>query len=60
MINKEIQFFRKSHYGNEHEYLKNVEDYWILNLTGTETLLPRHKASLKHAGFKFIQTFEDK
>ena len=58
-IKKEIQFYKKNVYGNENIYLKNDEDCWILGLTQTATLLPRHIANLKYAGFEFVQVFED-
>ena len=58
-IKKEIQFYKKIVYGNENIYLKNEQDYWILGLTETLTLLPRHIANLKSAGFEFIRVFED-
>ena len=58
-IKKEIQFYKKIVYGNENLYLKNEEDYWILGLTETLTLLPRHIANLKSAGFEFVRVFED-
>ena len=58
-IKKEIQFYKKIVYGNENLYLKNEEDFWILGLTETLTLLPRHIANLKSAGFEFVRVFED-
>jgi len=59
MIKKEIQFYKKIVYGNENIYLKNEEDFWILGLTNTLTLLPRHISNLKSAGFEFVRVFED-
>ena len=59
MIKKEIQFYKKIVYGNENLYLKNEEDFWILGLTETLTLLPRHIANLKSAGFEFVRVFEN-
>ena len=58
-IKKEIQFYKKNVYGNENIYLKNEVDFWILGLTNTLTLLPRHIRNLKNAGFVFVQVFED-
>ena len=34
-------------------------DKWILELTGTKTLLLRDKQTLQDVGFKFVQVFED-
>ena len=59
MIIYSIEFYYENKFGIDHMYLKNDRDNWILSLTGTETLLPRHKASLKKAGFNFIQTFKN-
>jgi len=59
LMSKEIPFFIKWNYGNKHYYLVDQVDNWILELTGTKTLLPRDKETLQDAGFKFIQTFED-
>lgn len=59
MIIYSIEFYVENKFGNDHMYLKNEKDHWILSLTNTETLLPRHKASLKKAGFNFIQTFKN-
>ena len=59
MIKKEIEFYKKIVYGNENLYLKNEKDFWILGLTNTLTLLPRHIANLKSAGFEFVRVFED-
>ena len=59
MVIYSIEFYVERHYGTDYMYLKNDRDNWILSLTGTETLLPRHKASLKKAGFNFIQTFKN-
>ena len=50
-IKKEIQFYKKNVYGNENIYLKNEVDFWILGLTNTLTLLPRHMRNLK-CGFR--------
>ena len=54
-----IQVEIKNVYGNENIYLKNEVDFWILGLTNTLTLLPRHIRNLKNAGFEFVQVFED-
>ena len=59
MIIYSIEFYVERHYGQSYMYLKNERDHWILSLTNTETLLPRHKASLKKAGFNFIQVFKN-
>ena len=59
MIIYSIEFYVERHYGQQYMYLKNERDHWILSLTNTETLLPRHKASLKKAGFNFIQVFKN-
>ena len=59
LMSNEIPFFIRWNYGNKHYYLVDQVDNWILELTGTKTLLPRDKETLQDAGFKFIQTFED-
>ena len=59
MINQTIEFYVENKFGNDHMYLKNERDHWILSLTNTETLRPRHKSSLKKAGYKFVQTFKN-
>ncbi len=58
-MSKEIKFFIKERYGNLDICLKDPTDFWILNLTGTKTLLPRDKKTLENAGFRFIRVFED-
>lgn len=60
LMSKEIKFFKKERYGNLDICLKDPIDFWILDLTRTKTLLPRDKETLEDAGFKFVQTFEDK
>ena len=59
LMSKEIKFFVRWNYGNKHFYLVDEVDNWILQLTGTKTLLLRDKQVLQDAGFKFVQTFED-
>ena len=59
LMSKEIKFFVQWHYGNKHFYLVDEVDKWILQLTGTKTLLLRDKQVLQDAGFVFVQTFED-
>ena len=59
LMSKEIKFFVKDVYGNRFFYLVDEVDNWILQLTGTKTLLLRDKQTLQDAGFKFVQTFED-
>tara|TARA_Y100000114_G_scaffold6691_1_gene5369 strand:- start:214 stop:414 length:201 start_codon:yes stop_codon:yes gene_type:complete len=59
LMSKEIKFFVKDVYGNRFFYLVDEVDKWILQLTGTKTLLLRDKQVLQDAGFVFVQTFED-
>ena len=59
LMSKEIKFFVKDVYGNRFYYLVDSIDKWILELTGTKTLLLRDKQTLQDAGFKFVQVFED-
>ena len=59
LMSKEIKFFVKDVYGNRFYYLVDSIDKWILELTGTKTLLLRDKQVLQDAGFKFVQVFED-
>jgi len=59
LMSKEIKFFVKNVYGNRFFYLVDEVDKWILQLTGTKTLLLRDKQVLQDAGFVFVQTFED-
>ena len=59
LMSKEIKFFVKDVYGNRFYYLVDSVDKWILELTGTKTLLLRDKQTLQDAGFVFVQTFED-
>ncbi len=58
-MSKEIKFFTRDVYGNRFYYLVDSIDKWILELTGTKTLLLRDKQTLQDAGFKFVQVFED-
>ncbi len=58
-MSKEIKFFVRDVYGNRFYYLVDSIDKWILELTGTKTLLLRDKQTLQDVGFKFIQVFED-
>lgn len=58
-MSKEIKFFVKDVYGNRFYYLVDSIDKWILELTGTKTLLLRDKQTLQDVGFKFVQVFED-
>ncbi len=59
LMSKEIKFFVRDVYGNRFYYLVDSIDKWILELTGTKTLLLRDKQTLQDVGFKFIQVFED-
>ena len=59
LMSKEIKFFVKDVYGNRFYYLVDSVDKWILELTGTKTLLLRDKQTLQDVGFKFVQVFED-
>ncbi len=59
LMSKEIKFFVRDVYGNRFFYLVDEVDKWILQLTGTKTLLLRDKQVLQDAGFVFVQTFED-
>ena len=59
LMSKEIKFFTRDVYGNRFFYLVDEVDKWILQLTGTKTLLLRDKQVLQDAGFVFVQTFED-
>ena len=59
LMSKEIKFFVRDVYGNRFFYLVDSIDKWILELTGTKTLLLRDKQTLQDVGFKFIQVFED-
>tara|TARA_A100001391_G_C4886360_1_gene229605 strand:+ start:264 stop:458 length:195 start_codon:yes stop_codon:yes gene_type:complete len=59
LMSKEIKFFVKDVYGNRFYYLVDSIDKWILELTGTKTLLLRDKQTLQDVGFKFVQVFED-
>tara|TARA_R100000149_G_scaffold47794_1_gene19386 strand:- start:256 stop:450 length:195 start_codon:yes stop_codon:yes gene_type:complete len=59
LMSKEIKFFTRDVYGNRFYYLVDSIDKWILELTGTKTLLLRDKQTLQDAGFKFVQVFED-
>ena len=59
LMSKEIKFFTRDVYGNRFYYLVDSIDEWILELTGTKTLLLRDKQTLQDAGFKFVQVFED-
>jgi hypothetical protein len=59
LMSKEIKFFVRDVYGNRFYYLVDSIDKWILELTGTKTLLLRDKQTLQDVGFKFVQTFED-
>ena len=59
LMSKEIKFLVRWNYGNKHFYLVDEVDNWILQLTGTKTLLLRDKQVLQDAGFVFVQTFED-
>ncbi len=58
-MSKEIKFFVRDVYGNRFYYLVDSIDKWILELTGTKTLLLRDKQTLQDVGFKFVQVFED-
>ena len=59
LMSKEIKFFVRDVYGNRFYYLVDSIDKWILELTGTKTLLLRDKQTLQDVGFKFIQVFDD-
>ncbi len=59
LMSKEIKFFTRDVYGNRFYYLVDSIDKWILELTGTKTLLLRDKQTLQDVGFKFVQVFED-
>jgi|TARA_B100000161_G_scaffold82949_1_gene57772 hypothetical protein len=59
LMSKEIKFFVRDVYGNRFYYLVDSIDKWILELTGTKTLLLRDKQTLQDVGFKFVQVFED-
>ena len=59
LMSKEIKFFVKDVYGNRFYYLVDSIDKWILELTGTKTLLLRDNQTLQDVGFKFVQVFED-
>lgn len=58
LMSKEIKFKKVFEFGWRMRLIDPI-DFWILNLTNTETLLDRHKETLENAGFVFIRVFED-
>ena len=57
-MSKEIKFKKVFEFGWRMRLVDPI-DFWILQLTNTETLLDRHKETLEDAGFKFVRVFED-